>query len=345
MATYETVNFGIVGAAGMIGGFHQQAIAANEAHGARLAAVSEYDPATYDELSQKLGVPCYSFEAMLADPNVDVITLCTPSGMHPQQTIAAARAGKHILTEKPMALTIDDADSMIAVCAEHRVKLGVVLQRRVDPLFKKVYDAIQAGDLGELTLAAVTIPYHRPPAYYNQADWRGTWKLDGGGVLMNQGIHLIDLLVWYMGDPVAIKAFGGTLHRPIEVEDTIGATLHFANGSVATVTATTTADPGFPHRVEVYGTNGGIQIEGESLGRWTLADASKGTIEPPAAGGADDAGAGADPRGIQASGHITLFRDFMEALRQDRAPLVDGREGRRSVAAILGMYRAAGLIE
>jgi predicted dehydrogenase len=232
---------------------------------------------------------------------------------------------------------------MIAACDQAGVQLGVVLQRRAEPLFQRIHKAIQAGDLGDLTLGVVTMPYHRSQAYYDQADWRGTWALDGGGVLMNQGIHLVDLLVWYMGDPVEVQAHAATLQRDIEVEDTLAATLRFANGALATITATTTAALGCPHRIEIYGTGGGIQVEGESVCRWELADPAKGTVEPPEISAPADAGAGSDPRGIRPTGHIALFRDFIQALQANRPPPIGGAEGRRSLAAVLAVYQAAGL--
>jgi predicted dehydrogenase len=280
----------------------------------------------------------------LAHPGIDVVCICTPSGEHAAHTIAAARAGKHVLVEKPMALNLADADAMIAACKNAGVKLGVVLQRRAEPLFRRVYDAIAAGDLGELTLGMVTIPYHRPQAYFDQADWRGTWGMDGGGILMNQGIHLVDLLVWYMGDPVEVLACADTLHRDIEVEDTLAATLRLANGAVATITATTTAAPGFPHRVEVYGTKGGIQVEGEAAVRWRLVEPSAAIVQPAETDTSIAAGAGSDPKGIAPTGHIAILRDFIHSLHQNRAPMVDGAEGRRSLAAVLAIYQAAGLI-
>jgi predicted dehydrogenase len=326
----------------MIADYHNQAITANADQGAKLAAVGHYNPARFDEISASFGVPCLSEADLLKRPGVDVVCLATPSGQHPAQAIAAAQAGKHVLVEKPMALTLADADAMIAACNEAGVKLGVLLQRRAEPTFKRIKQAIQAGDLGELTLGMVTMPYYRSEAYYNQAQWRGAWALDGGGVLMNQGIHLVDLLIWTMGDPVQVQAHADTLHRRIEVEDTLGATLRFANGSLATITATTTAAPGFPHRIELYGTNGGVQVEGETVTRWQLADPARATVEPPAIEAEDTAGAGSDPRGIAASGHITLFKDFIQAIRENRQPLVDGREGRRSLAAVLAIYDAAG---
>jgi UDP-N-acetyl-2-amino-2-deoxyglucuronate dehydrogenase len=338
----ETMGFAILGT-GMVADYHRQAIAANAELGARLVAVSHYDPARFADISARFGVPCLSQAEMLAHPAVDVVCICTPSGQHPAQAIAAAQAGKHVLVEKPMALSLADADAMMRACDQAGVNLGVVLQRRAEPLFRRVYDAIQAGDLGNLTLGMVLMPYYRSQAYYDQADWRGTWALDGGGVLMNQGIHLVDLLVWYMGDPVEVQALAGTLRREIEVEDTLGAALRFANGAIATLTATTTAAPGSPHCIEIYGTAGGIQIEGETVRRWALADASRASVVPPATGAPAHADAGGDPRGIAPTGHSAIVRDFIVALRENRPPLVDGAEGRRSLATVLAVYQAAGL--
>lgn len=343
MSTRNTYGFAILGA-GMVADYHRQAIEANSESGAGLIAISHYNPDRFDEISARFGVPCVTYEQLLADPAVDVICICTPSGQHPAQAIAAAQAGKHVLVEKPMALSLADADAMLSACEQAGVKLGVVLQRRAEPLFRRVYDAIQSGDLGDLTLGVVTIPYQRPQAYFDQADWRGTWASDGGGVLMNQGIHLVDLLIWYMGDPVDVRAYADTLCRDIEVEDTLAATLCFANGALATITATTTADPGFPHRVEIYGTRGGIQIEGESAGKWELAEPVKAVIKPPVTSAPADAGAGGDPRGIAPTGHIAVVRDFIQALRTDHSPEIDGLQGRRSVAAVLAIYQAAGLL-
>ncbi|MCI0398949.1 MAG: Gfo/Idh/MocA family oxidoreductase [Chloroflexi bacterium] len=336
----KTIGFGILGA-GVAADYHQQAIAANQEKGARLVAVGHYDSDQFASISRRFGVPCLSEEALLAQPDIQVICLCTPSGQHPAQAMAAARAGKHVLVEKPMALSLSDAEAMSTACAKAGVQLGVVLQRRAELLFGQIRAAIVTGELGELTLGMVTIPYVRPPAYYAQAAWRGTWALDGGGVLMNQGIHLVDLLVWYMGDPVEVKAYAVTLHRDIEVEDSLAATLRFGNGAMATIAATTTAEPGFPHRLEIYGTRGGVQVEGEKVIRWPTA--RPGQVAPATVNYTAPAGAAGGPRGIPATGHIAIVADFIEALRDGRPPLVDGAEGRRSLAAVLAVYRAAGL--
>lgn len=335
--------FAILGA-GVIAEYYREAIQANADNGAELVAVGHYREERFEAIREQYGVPVAPYEAVLDHPDVEVVCISTPSGQHAQQAIQAAQAGKHVLVEKPMALTVEEAEAIIAACALADVKLGVALQRRTDPMYRCVYDAIQAGDLGDLTLGVVTIPYYRPQSYYDQAEWRGTWALDGGGVLMNQGIHLIDILIWWMGDPVAIKAIGGNRHRAIEVEDVLVATLRFENGELATVTATTDAPPGFPHRVEVYGTNGGVQTEGDKLTRWMIADQTRATVEVPPLEGDVDAGAGADPRGISHAGHIALVADMLAAIREDRSPLVSGAEGLRSVAVVREIYRQAGLV-
>jgi len=336
--TQNELGFAILGA-GMVAEYHLNAIQECADLGARLVGVGHYNPARYEEISQRFGAPARSYDELLADPAVDAVCICTPSGHHAQQAIAAASSGKHVLVEKPMALSLADADAMIAACRENGVQLGVCLQRRAEPLFRRVHDAIHGGDLGEITLGVVTMPYFRDEPYYAQADWRGTWEMDGGGVLMNQGIHIVDLLLWFLGDPVEVHAFADSRHRSVEIEDTAGAVLRFGNGAVATITATVATEPGFPHRLEVYGTNGGIQIEGESVLRWGLADESKGTVEPwPVATEQVDPGMAGDPRGISTSGHIAILKDFIAGIGRGEDPVIDGSEGRRSLAAILAVY-------
>ncbi|MEM1095614.1 MAG: Gfo/Idh/MocA family oxidoreductase [Bacteroidota bacterium] len=320
---------------GMVARYHQAALAATD--GAELAAVVHPDTARHAALSEAFGVPACTEPQALANPTFDAVILCTPSGQHAAQAIRAAQAGKHVLVEKPMALTRADASAMIAACDEAGVTLGVVYQRRALAPFTTLAEAISLGTLGDPTLGTVVLPYRRDQAYYNQAAWRGTWAHDGGGVLMNQGIHLVDLLVWCFGDPVAVQAQGATLARAVEVEDTLVATLRFGSGALATVTATTTADPGFAHRFEVYGTRGGVQIEGERI------IASSVAAVPAEVIGGGTPGAGGSAGGIQADGHIAIVRDFVEAVRTGRAPLVDGAEGRRSLEVVLSIYEAAGL--
>jgi predicted dehydrogenase len=333
------IGFGIAGA-GMVARYHATAI--EQTPGARLVAVCRADAGRAAEAAARFGVPCEtSYAALLARPDIDTICICTPSGQHAAEAIAAARAGKHVLVEKPMALTLDDADAMIDACQTAGVLLAVALQRRSDPLFQGVRSAIEAQALGRLMLGVVSVPYLRPQSYYDSAPWRGTWALDGGGALMNQGIHLLDLLVWYMGDAGEVQAIAATLSHAIEVEDSVTAALRFGSGALGSVIATTSAAPGFPHRIEIYGDRGGVQIEGEQIVRWEVAGR-----EPPggsiaAARESIAAGAGASPAGIGAAGHTRLIGDLVAAIRAGRPPLVTGVEGRRSLALALAIYTAA----
>jgi len=254
------IGFGILGP-GSVADFHRKAIEANADQGARLVAMGHYDPDKFSAIEESTGVPCLTRDDLLNHPDVDVVCICTPSGQHASQTISCARAGKHVLVEKPMAISLDDADEMIAACEKAGVKLGVVFQRRAEPLFQRIHTVISTGGLGDLTLGVISLPYYRGQSYFDLADWRGTWSLDGGGVLMNQGIHLVDLMLWYFGDPVKITAQANTLHHSIEVEDTLVASLSFESGAMTAITATTTASPGFPHRLEIYGTRGGFRLK------------------------------------------------------------------------------------
>ena len=335
----KAIRFGIAGT-GMIGKYHAQAI--RETPGAELVAVcrsNRVSPEHTEAAARDYGVPFEaSYEALLARADVDAVCLCTPSGLHAEQTLRAAAAGKHVLVEKPMALTLADADAMIDACRKGGVRLGVALQRRTDPTFRAVRAAIEAGELGDLVLGTTTVPYVRAQSYYDSAAWRGTWALDGGGALMNQGIHLADLLVWFMGDVKDVDARSATLAHKIEVEDCVTARLRFKNGALGALVATTAASPGFPHRVEIYGTRGGVQIEGEEIVRW---DGDVAPRVPPRGASPAAAGAGAAPTGIKHEGHVRLVTDLVAAIREGREPVVSGEEGRRSLALVLGVYESA----
>lgn len=336
------MNFAILGP-GIVGEYHRKAIEANSHLEARLTAVGHHDPSRFRSIRHAYGVPCYSFETLLDRDDVDTVCICTPSDQHAEQTIAAARAGKHVLVEKPMALSLDDADRMIRACEDAKVNLGVVYQRRAEPLFQNILRAVQIADFGEMRTAVISMPYSRPQSYYDAAAWRGTWSQDGGGVLMNQGIHLIDLLIWYLGEPVFIQAYASTLSRNIEVEDTLAALLTFRNGAQATVSATTTAAPGHPHRFELYGTLGGIQIEGERVIRCQYVNEAVPQIPFAVSASPTTAGAASSPRGIAVTAHARIVRQFIQATRAGRSPLITGTEGRRSLATVLAIYKAAGL--
>jgi len=337
MASASDLGIAIVGA-GVVARYHAQAIA--KARGARLVATCRSDPGKAAAAQAEFGVPCEtSYDALLARRDVDAVCLCTPSGLHAAQTLAAARAKKHVLVEKPMALTVEDADAMIAACYEAGVTLGVALQRRTEPAYQAVRGAIAAGGLGRPVAGLALVPYFRAQSYYDSAKWRGTWAEDGGGALMNQGIHIVDLLLWFMGDPDEVQGRAATLSHSIEVEDSLAASLRFKSGALGSVVATTSASPGFAHRVEVYGTRGGVQLEAEAVVRWE--SEAPPTLSQSVAPGASGAGAGASPTGLAPAGHMRILADFVSAVRDGRPPLVPGEEGRRSVSLVLAIYEAA----
>jgi UDP-N-acetyl-2-amino-2-deoxyglucuronate dehydrogenase len=335
------IRFGIIGA-GVAGRYHAQAIA--QTPGARLIAVCAGHPERAAALASTFNARVEpDVAALLACDDIDAVCICTPSGQHAEQGIAAAKAGKHVLVEKPLAITLADADALIDACRTAGVHLGVALQRRTDPDFCAAREAIAAGALGRPILGVVTIPYLRTQTYYDSAAWRGTWALDGGGALMNQGIHLVDLLIWLMGDEVVeVQAHTATLAHTIEVEDCASATLRFAGGALGAIAATTAAAPGFPHRVEVYGAQGGIQIEGETIvRRETTGRPPPASLHITSGSGRQEAGAGAYPTGISAIGHTRIMGDFVAAIRECRQPLVSGSEARRALAVVLAIYESA----
>jgi len=335
----EPLRIAILGA-GMVARYHAQAIAVTP--GAQLVAVSRFDASKAAASAAEFGVPCETSDAaLLARPDVDAVCICTPSGQHARETIAAARAGKHVLVEKPMALSLADADAMIEACRSAGVVLAVALQRRTEPAYQLVHRAIQDGLLGRPVLGMAVIPYFRSKAYYDSAVWRGTWKEDGGGALMNQGIHIADLLAWFMGDAEEVLARAATLAHEIEVEDDVVATVRFKSGALGSIVATTAAAPGFPHRVEIYGSRGGVQLEAEAIARWE--GDSVPTIDPALRAGSTPAaaGAGSSPTGIAPTGHARILADFVASIREGRAPLVPGAEARRSLQLVLAVYEAA----
>jgi UDP-N-acetyl-2-amino-2-deoxyglucuronate dehydrogenase len=329
------LRIGVAGV-GHFGRYHALKVAASSR--AVLAGVFDPDVGRAQAISQETGAPAVNWMRLLEVS--DAVVIAAPADVHHPLAAAALRAGKHVLVEKPIALTLADADAMIAACAQAGVRLGVALQRRTEPEFQRVQAAIAAGELGRIVLGNISMPYLRLQSYYDSADWRGTWALDGGGALMNQGIHLVDLLLWLLGDAAEVRATAATLAHAIEVEDCVTAMLRFASGALGSIVATTAAAPGFPHRVEIYGDRGGVQIEGEQVVRWEAIGREPRTAartgqEPIAAG------AGASPTGIGAIGHTRLLGDFVAAIREGRDPLAPGREGRRSLALVLAVYEAA----
>ena len=299
------------------------------------------------EASARLGVGVVDDPEAFFASGLDAVVVASPSGLHAEHVRAALERGLHVLVEKPIATRSVDVEPLVALATARDLRLGVVLQRRADPVFAHVARAIAEAVLGRIVGVALTMPYERDAAYYRSASWRGTWALDGGGVLMNQGIHLLDVLVWWFGEPDEVRALACTRAHAIEVEDTAVVAARFPGGALATVLATTATAPGRPHALEVLGTRGSLRLEGDAVVRWDV----PGVPAPPAAETAGNAGAAAistgagyDPRRFDTRLHGLVLDDFLAAVQRDRAPLVDGREALRSLRFVERVYRAAGLL-
>ncbi|MCA9230860.1 MAG: Gfo/Idh/MocA family oxidoreductase [Planctomycetales bacterium] len=334
--------FAIIGT-GMISRFHARAI--DDVRGAKLVAC--YDRATEyaKKFASEVGCQAYAdLDQMLADPHIDVVTVATPSGAHMEPAVTAARAGKHVIIEKPLEVTLKRCDRIISECEKAGVKLGAIFPSRFHDSSLKMKRAISEGRFGRLTLGDAYVKWYRTQEYYDSGAWRGTWKLDGGGALMNQAIHTVDLLTWLMGPVAEIQAQTATLaHKRIEVEDVAAATLKFANGALGIIEATTAAYPGYLKRIELHGSEGTAVLEEEDLKTWDFAKKTRADAAILAAMKTKKStgGGAADPSAIGHHGHALQFKDFVEAIRTNRTPAVDGHEGRRSVEIILAIYKSA----
>jgi predicted dehydrogenase len=281
---------------------------------------------------------------MLADDHVDVVTICTPSGAHLEPAVAAAKAGKHVIVEKPLEITLKRCDRMIAACDKAGVKLSTIFPSRFHQSSIELKKAVDRGRFGKLTLVEAYVKWYRSQQYYDSGAWRGTWELDGGGALMNQAIHCIDLLTWLAGPVKEIRALTATLaHERIAVEDAAVASLVFDSGALGVIEATTAAYPGYLKRLELHGSHGSAAMEEEDIVAWDFVRSGAGdaAVQRKMSERISTAGGASDPKAIGHHGHARQFRDVLDAIKEDRAPAIDGREGRRSVEIILAIYKAA----
>jgi predicted dehydrogenase len=338
----KTFNFGIIGC-GMIAGFHAKAI---NAAGGRLVACFDTFPQSAQRLAnENSGCKPYSdLKEFLADNSIDIVTIGTPSGAHLDPAIAAAEAGKHVIVEKPLEVTLERCDAIIAACDKNKVKLATVFHSRFHDSSQKIKSAIESGRFGRLTLCDAIVKWYRTQQYYDSGKWRGTWKLDGGGALMNQAIHTIDLLSWLAGKVVAVTSHAALLgHENIEVEDTATAAIKFDNGALGTIVGTTAAYPGYLKRIEISGTKGSAVLEEEDIVKWDFEEArpEDEKIKEDMLKRKSSGGGASDPSAIDFSGHAKLFANMIDAIQTDSTPLVDGHEGRKSVEIILAIYKSA----
>ena len=349
--TLDKVRFGILGC-GVIGPHHARAIAGLE--DVELVAVADIVPELADKLAREYGCSShYSLGQMLSEAELDAVCVCTPSGMHAGDAIAALQAGKHVVIEKPVDVTLEATDRLLGVQRATGGTVAVVSQHRFDAATLAIHRAISTQQFGRLTSGAAEVRWWRSQSYYDSGGWRGTWELDGGGVLINQAIHSIDLLQWLMGPVVEVNAYTGLLaHERIEVEDTAVAILKFDGGALGTIVATTAAYPGLTARIAVHGDKGSAVIDDDELVYFHAAGVGKEAeaygggenqserVMEQYGGGSRGPGAGSDP-GSLSMAHRDQIADFTLAVREDREPFINVEEGRKPLAIIAAIYESA----
>jgi predicted dehydrogenase len=334
--------FGIIGL-GMIAEFHAKAI--ENMKGARLVAGFDPVPGRAEAFAKNHGCRGYDkIEDFLKDPDLEIVTVATPSGLHMDGAVAAANAKKHVIVEKPLDVTPEKCQAIVDACKKNNVKLSGIFPSRYHEVSQVIKKAIDEGRFGKIAFADAQIKWYRTQEYYDSGAWRGTWKMDGGGCLMNQGIHAIDLLQWFMGPVEEVSAFMNTVgHERIEVEDTCAATLRFANGAVGTIEGTTCAYPGFLKRIEIMGTEGTAVMEEENLIKWEFKNETPQdkAIREKYSDATATGGGAADPSAIGFHGHQRLFEAFVDALDKGKEPDITGESASKAVRIICAAYQSA----
>jgi len=334
VSSEKTFRVALVGC-GRISKNHFEAI--DQVEGLELAAVCDADPERAAQAGAQWNVPHYtSYEKMLKESKADVITIATPSGLHPDQGVEAARAGKHVVMEKPMAISLTGADALVHACDKAGVQLFVVKQNRLNPPVQLLKRAIDKNRFGRIYMASCTVYWARPQEYYDQAPWRGTWEFDGGA-FMNQASHYVDLIQWVMGPVESVMAKTATLARRIETEDSGIAILKFRSGALGMIQVTMLA---YPRNLEgsltILGEKGSAKIGGTAVNKiehWEFAESDDDDKQAEAAN--------TNPPNVYGLGHQGYYRNVLAVLRGEAKPDTDGRAGRKSLELILGIYESA----
>jgi predicted dehydrogenase len=331
------VRFGVIGC-GVIGPVHAQAVA--DIADARLMAVCDEIPERAGELARTYEVDAVTeYHALLARPDIDAVCICTPHYLHAEMAVAAARAGKHVFCEKPMALDPADMDAMIAAARDAGVQLGVCFQHRFDPVIGHLKAMIDDGRFGTLLMGSAQVRCIRDADYYNSAAWRGTWAQEGGGVLINQAIHTIDAMLYLFGDPLSITGQMATLRWSdlIEVEDTAHGLVNFAGGALGQISATSASNLGWNTRLHVYGTHGSAVVNTGFPEEFTFLAVEGGAPDAPA----DEEAAPTVGKACYGNSHVRALAAFTEAVATGTPFAIPGEEGRRATEVVLGLYRSA----
>lgn len=332
------MRFALIGA-GNIAKIYLDAIA--NIPGAEIAVLCNRTEATGRALADQAGAAWTSdYGEAVGREDVDAVIVATPSGTHMEIGVAGAEAGKHLLIEKPLDITLARVDALIAAAQRAGVVLACVFPQRFTTGAEQAKAAVEAGRLGRLTLCDAVVKWHRPQSYYD-GSWRGTWALDGGGALMNQSIHFVDLLQWLAGPVTTVQGTIATLAHQMETEDTAAAVLRFAHGGVGSIVGATSSWPGEPARVSLHGEQGTIIIEEGQIVRWELADATTEEKARLLAGEASGGSGAGDPMAIGSEKHRRQLVDFIEAVEAGRPPKIDGAEARKSVEIVRAIYASA----
>ncbi|MBC9795217.1 Gfo/Idh/MocA family protein [Sinomicrobium weinanense] len=329
------IGFGIIGT-GAIASHHVKSI--RELEDCKLVAVCSSTPERAEEASEKFGVPAYfNLDDFLLREDIDIVSVCTQSGKHMEPIIAAARAGKHIITEKPLEVSPERANRIISVCRSQGVKLCVIFQNRFNPAYLRLKQAVDQGALGRLILGNAYIKWYRDGEYYKSSNWKGTLKGDGGAALINQGIHTIDLLLDIMKDVKSVFGKVKTMVHDIQGEDIGIAMLEFKNGAVGTIEGSTALYPGYKERLEIYGEKGSIVYEGGKIVRWDLKNGeniAKDFTENSSSGASD-------PMSVDYRLHMAQIKEMVYAVCNDREPLVHGETAMKSLELISAIYKSS----
>jgi predicted dehydrogenase len=338
---YRQVGYGIIGT-GAIAEMHAAALSLLD--NSRLVAVYDKVPERAKAFAKKHKVKAYeNFEKFLADELVKAVTIATPTGIHGDVAIPAANAGKHVLCEKPLDVTLEKADTIINTCEQNNVLLSAVFQSRFSRSVQEVKKALDAGRFGKIVLASTQVRWYRSQEYYDSAGWRGTWELDGGGALMNQSIHTVDLLIYLNGDPAEVFAYAGDLtHKNIQVEDNLVAAVKWKNGSFGVIEVSTSCKPGFPRKIEISGESGSITLLDDKITRWVFDDErpEDELIRRENAEGEGMIGGSGNPMAINCEGHRRQISDLSDAILSNGKLFLSGREGRRAIKLICGIYES-----
>ncbi|HEX7003603.1 MAG TPA: Gfo/Idh/MocA family oxidoreductase [Trueperaceae bacterium] len=311
---------------------------------ARLVGVLGRSPEQARDLARKHDAKAYDdLNSLVADDEVEVVCVCTPSGAHLEPAVAAAQAGKQVVVEKPLEVTVERARRIIEAAEQAGVKLATIFMARFSDSHRLLKRTIEAGELGRLLQADASVKWYRSQAYYDSSDWRGTWALDGGGALMNQAIHAVDMLLWLMGPIQEVFAYAATLaHERLEVEDTLVAVLRYANGGLGQLSAATSLFPGQPKVMDIHGDKGYVRVKDDSIEQWQLAGVSDEERERLLGRySAQASGTFSDPMAMSFENHRRQLEEFLRAVETDVGPLVDGYEGLRSVEVAEAIYRSA----